>query len=861
MAIPSGARLGPYEVIGPLGAGGMGEVYRARDERLGREVAIKVLPAEVSADPDRIRRFEKEAQAASSLNHPNIVTIYEVERTDSTSFIVMELVEGKTLRDALVPGPLAIRKLLGIAAQIADGLAKAHNAGIVHRDLKPENVMLTKDGLVKILDFGLAKLAHPEVERGQTEEAPTVSQGTTPGIVMGTVGYMSPEQASGHPVDYRSDQFSFGSVLYEMATGKRAFEGRTKPEILAAIIRDEPQSIGAVNPKVPAPLRWIVERCLAKEPKDRYASSEDLARDLASVRDHLSEISGSGEAFPVGPPRARALGLAVAVLAILAAIAAALFAGKSLSKARAPSFQRLTFSRGHVSGARFSSDGQTIVYSAAWEGKPLEVFQARRESTDSRSLGLPGAHLWSVSSGAEIAFGLGWRVEISPNLGSGTLARVSLGGGEPRQMLERVSGADWSPDGKNLAVVRRGTGGKPALEFPIGRALYESDDGFRGVRVSPKGDLIAFIKNTEDKGMVVAVIDLAGRKRILSSGWYRAQGMAWSPKGDEVWFTAAKEGLVQALWAVSLSGRERLVTRVPGRLTLQDISRDGKVLLTHEVVRREVVGLAPGESQERDLTWKGYSVPLGLSRDGRTLLFFENNESGKPSTLYVRGTDGSPPIGFGEGEEGSSLSSDGRWVLAQRSASGASHFELLPTGAGESRPFRVDGLAIEGADWFPDGSHLLVAGHVPGHEFRDYVVDLTGKNARPLTPEGVAGSRISPDGKWLINGKGSPDGPRTRWIYPVAGGEPRRVPGETPGYPLQWDADGRSVYLGRRDGLDKLDLATGRSEPWREFRPADPTGVIGVLPWLVTPDGKSYVYSYNRVLSDLYLVDGLTGER
>jgi protein kinase-like protein len=217
-------RLGPYEFIGRIGAGGMGEVYRARDTRLGREVAIKLLPPEVSADADRLRRFEKEAQAASSLNHPNIVTIYEVERIDSTSFIVMELVDGKTLRDIVADGPLTVRKLLGIAVQIADGLARAHSAGIVHRDLKPENVMVTKEGLVKILDFGLAKLAHPGLEGGQEAEAPTVSAGTKPGIVMGTVGYMSPEQASGHPVDFRSDQFSFGALLYEMATAKYLLE-------------------------------------------------------------------------------------------------------------------------------------------------------------------------------------------------------------------------------------------------------------------------------------------------------------------------------------------------------------------------------------------------------------------------------------------------------------------------------------------------------------------------------------------------------------------------------------------------------------------------------------------------------------
>jgi serine/threonine protein kinase len=222
-------------------------------------VAIKVLPPDLSADADRLRRFEKEARAASSLNHPNIVTIYEVERIDSTSFIVMELVDGKTLRDLLAAGALPVRKLLATAVQVADGLARAHAAGIVHRDLKPENVMVTKDGLVKILDFGLAKLEHPELEGGQMTQTPTVSEATRPGVVMGAVGYMSPEQASGHPVDFRSDQFSFGSLVYEMATGMSPFRRATAAQILAAIIQDEPEPVATVNPKVPTPLRWIVE--------------------------------------------------------------------------------------------------------------------------------------------------------------------------------------------------------------------------------------------------------------------------------------------------------------------------------------------------------------------------------------------------------------------------------------------------------------------------------------------------------------------------------------------------------------------------------------------------------------------------
>jgi eukaryotic-like serine/threonine-protein kinase len=300
MTISAGSRLGPYEILAPLGAGGMGEVYRARDTRLSREVAIKVLPSELAADQERLKRFEKEARSASSLNHPSIVTIYEIGQADSVSYIAMELVDGKTLREVLFAGALPVRRVLSIGAQVADGLAKAHACGIVHRDLKPENVMISADGFAKILDFGLAKLMQHEPESPAHTKAETVSVGTEPGVVMGTVGYMSPEQAVGQMLDFRSDQFSFGSVLYEMATGKRAFTGKTKPETLAAIIRGEPEPIGTLNPKVPPPLRWIIERCLAKEPKDRYTSTEDLARDLASVRDHLSEAAAQAALAPAG---------------------------------------------------------------------------------------------------------------------------------------------------------------------------------------------------------------------------------------------------------------------------------------------------------------------------------------------------------------------------------------------------------------------------------------------------------------------------------------------------------------------------------------------------------------------------------
>src|SRR5262245_6476091 len=322
MPLAPATRLGSYEILSPLGAGGMGEVYRARDTRLGREVAIKVLPPAVSADRDRLERFEREARSASALNHPNIVTIYEIGGADSIAYISMELVQGTTLRDLIAQGPLPLKRLLAVSVQIAEGLARAHEAGIVHRDLKPENLMVARENLVKILDFGLAKLV--AVSGPELSQLPTVAASTEPGVVLGTVGYMSPEQAAGRPADFPSDQFALGSILYEMATGKRAFARGSAAETMAAIIREEPEPLAQRAPQIPAALRWVIERCLAKDLHDRYASTRDLARDLAQLRDNASELSQGASAVQ-GRRRTGWLWLAWAAISILLAVSALLF--------------------------------------------------------------------------------------------------------------------------------------------------------------------------------------------------------------------------------------------------------------------------------------------------------------------------------------------------------------------------------------------------------------------------------------------------------------------------------------------------------------------------------------------------------
>jgi hypothetical protein len=515
------------------------------------------------------------------LNHPNILTVHDIAEADGALYISMELVEGRTLRELLASGePVPVKKLLDIAVQTADGLAKAHAAGIVHRDLKPENLMISRDGFVKILDFGLAKLT--ETQAPDASALPTaVAAPTEPGTVMGTAGYMSPEQASGQALDFRSDQFSFGSILYEMATGKRAFQRKTGAETLAAIIREEPEPIGQLAPRSPAPVRWIIERCLAKDPEERYVSTRDLARDLRSIRDHLSESSVSGATGVVASAQRRSRAIPLTLVGFGLLIAGYLARGefdRHRAGAEPPSFRQLTFRRGPVWFARFGSDGKALLYSAAWDGKPTEVFVGSAESPASRSLGLPGADLMAVSSSGQIAVLLGSHASRTYTH-AGTLARMSATGGEaPRQVLEDVEFADWSPDGKELAVAHV-VGGRTRLEYPIGKTLYETAGWIGEPRVSRRGDRIAFVDhpNPGDDGGSVAIVDREGKKTTLTALFASAQGLSWSPDGSEIWFTGAEVGGNRALYGVSLSGKRRLLARVTGAMTIHDTSTEAEL--------------------------------------------------------------------------------------------------------------------------------------------------------------------------------------------------------------------------------------------------------------------------------------------
>ncbi len=845
-----GSSLAQYRILASLGAGGMGEVYRATDTKLGRDVAIKVLPAASASDPDRRQRFEQEARSASALNHPNILTVYDIGQTDGTIYIAMELVDGKTLRELMASGEaVPTKRLLDIATQTAEGLAKAHTAGIVHRDLKPENLMVSRDGYVKILDFGLAKLTEP-VPQDASVLPTAIASATEPGTVMGTAGYMSPEQASGHPVDFRSDQFTLGAILYEMATGVRAFQRKTGAESLVAIIREEPEPLGQLAPQAPAPVRWIVERLLAKDPEERYASTKDLARDLKSVRDHLSETSVSGGLRAAEPARPRRRGWALPAAAALAAGIAAgfLLAGLVNTRPSAPiHLSPLTFARGSIFSARFAPDSQTIVYSAAWEGLPLDVFTTRAGSSESRSLGLSGASVFAISSAGEMAVSLDRHFQFGFEA-VGTLARVPLDGGAPREVLENVETADWSPDGKNLAVGRQ-IGNRIRIDYPIGTVLYDAPGWVSFVRVSPDGRLVAFIDHPQrgDNVGTVKVIDAHGTARL--EGPTAISGLAWSPRGDEVW-SSGRDGIL----ATSLSGKTRPVWNAPGG-SLRDIAKDGRVLCAINSSRREIVGFAAGDKTERNLTWLNWSFPKGIASDGRTVLFEEQNV--QPIGIYLRKLDGSPAVRIGDGGAWG-FSPDGRTALANREDN--SQFVLLPTGAGEARPLPRSGLNVQSATWFPDGRRILISGNEPGRGSRLFVQDIPDGKPRAITPEGVSFlfHVVSPDGK-SVAATGTD---RRVAIYPIEPGEPAAVPGLDPAdIPLRWTADGSALFVYRPSApplkVEKVDVKTGRRTLWKELRPSDASGVQQVGPIEIAPDESSYVYSYRRGLDELFLATGM----
>jgi Tol biopolymer transport system component len=827
MPVAVGSRIGRYEITGLLGQGAMGEVYRAFDERLGRDVAVKVLPASFSADAERLRRFDQEARAAGALNHPNVLAIFDIGAHEEAPYIVSVLLEGGTLRARLGNGPPPLRKVVEFGIQIARGLAAAHAKGIVHRDLKPENLFVTADGRVKILDFGLAKLVRRNGGSATGNDSLAATM-TEVGQVLGTVGYMSPEQVRGEATDQRADIFALGCVLYELATGTPPFHRGSPVETMAAIVRDDLPRFPAEFEREGAGFAALVRRCVEKVAGERFESARDLAFSLEALG-FVSSAPAPG--------------------------AASATADRDVVK-----YQRITFRRGCIWSARFTADAHSVVYSASWEGKPLETFWAHIGNPEARTLGFRDTDLLGVSSSNEMAMLL--RTEFVTSFDRrGTLARVPPMGGAARELLHDVHAADWSPDGSQLAIVRSKEG-MIRLEYPVGNVLHKTVGWVSGVRISPDGQLIAFMDHpsrNSDSG-AVAVVDRKGERRALTDVWGTMRGLAWSSDGKEVWFTADPGGAARGLYAVTLDGHQRHVLQVASNLTLHDVARDGRVLLGHGPERAGINGLPPGETHERDFSWLDWSLLQDLSFDARQILLDETAEGGGvDGSIYLRPTDGSPAIRLGNGSA-RSISPDGEWVIGSKLGDATGAMFLLPTGVGEPRAIPSTGLFCHTPRWLADGRTLVVSASEAGRGIRLYRLDSVTGEHQAFTPEGIdfMEFQVLPDGQ-SVSAINSDQEHRT---YSMDGADSQPIPHLARNDRIvRWLSDAHAVLVYRTNELPariyRVDLDSGERTVWRDLTPPDPTGIYRVGRLRMSGDLSAYAYTYYMQLVDLHVVEGL----
>ena len=837
----------------------MGEVYRARDTRLDRTVAIKVLPESFAQDPERLQRFEYEARVLSALNHPNLLSIFDVGKQNGLHYLVSELLEGHTLRERL-GSRLSQRRSINYALQMASGLAAAHDQAIVHRDLKPENIFITRDERVKILDFGLAKRTRASAA-GAAETTLTGPTPTLAGMVLGTVGYMSPEQVRAQAVDHRSDIFSFGAILYEMVSGQRAFKGESSVETMNAIVKEEPPELADSDSQINSGLERIIRRCLEKAPERRFQSASDLAFALES-------LSGSSSGVRLPPAQAgrrfRFSAAAIAAASTIVAVLVGVLLGWHLRSKPQPeeTFNRLSFRPGTIFSARFAPDSKTIIYSGAFDGQPLDLYTVRSDYPESQPIGIKGAILLAVSRQGEMAVLLK-ASSVGHFTWEGTLAIAPLGNTAARELAEHVTSADWSSDGTKLAIIRH-LGNAYRLEYPLGKVLYESDNWIDDARVSPDGTRVAFLLHppgTDDRGDV-AVVDSSGSVRTLSAGWAGEEGLAWTPSGKELWFSANRqgEGGSYSVRAVTLDGKGRWVGSQPGSLRIHDISSNGEALVSSDETSLKV-DLIPKGSPPRDVAWLNFSWAPVLSRDGALLAltdqseYLENNDS-----VYIRRTDNSPAVRLGEGYA-DDISPDNKWVIAEDLKGGIA---LLPVGAGQSKAFHWNGIHVSRAVFLPDSQKILLAARVASKS-RLYVTDKLGSTPTPLSDEFALTSfgflPVSPDGKSFAYQR---DG---EWvIQSLETGIAKPIPAVGPGeYVVRWSTDPKTVFVVREGENDldlyRMDLDSGKRELWQTLRPAFQVGLVsmqnGYFGCDVDASGKTAAISYDTDLDVLYSAEGM----
>ncbi|MGD8439870.1 MAG: protein kinase [Holophagae bacterium] len=849
-----GKTLAHFEVTAHLGAGGMGEVWRATDTTLDRDVALKLLPAELVADVERLRRFQREAKIVAGLNHPNIATIYGFETEGETSILVMELVEGLTLAERLRRGPLTIDDAIAVARQVAEALEHAHEKGIIHRDLKPANIMIDDQLNVKVLDFGLAKALDPSASRPPTSlesiaDSPTVSVETTrAGSIFGTAAYMAPEQARGKPVDTRADIWAFGCVVYEMLTGSQAFAGETVSDTLAAILRETPDW-DRIPAGTPARIRLLLERCMAKDPRQRIHHVADARLDLDS-----SEVERPEAPMTTRTPNPWRW---IAIAGALATAALSWSLLRPEPPRSAAQFTRLTYERGTITGAAFAPDEHTVIYSACWGDEPSRVYLRRLDSLTALDVDLGDGRVHDASADGRVA------LIRSPPLSSfavsselGTLAVADITGGGVREIIGNALACSFGPDG--VLAVSRMLENSGTIEYPPGRVLAEVAGQSYDVAVSPDGSRVAYVDGPvrRDTGGRIAVVGTDGGVRHLTDEWGDINGLAWTPDGRGVVFSGAENGR----WLIRLVTLDGLVEQrigVPTELRIWDMASDGRLLVATGESRVETwVDDAAGS---RELTLRAGTFPFDLSRNGRQIVTVVMG--GREELEVFSGpSDGSPLAHIGEGYP-FAISPDRRWVVGRETGS-TTRLTLWPTGPGESRhvPLEFEASLVR---WHPDGASLVAVGSVNGEAQQLWRIDLDTETAEPVsaypvTVDLAARFYLSPDGTTaaIRGGNGRVE------LLPLDGGEPWPVPGMLDGDALAgWGLDGwlfiaeRSAESRGHVRLIRLDPDSGTRETFREIQAHDPSGVEVVGAVQVASDGSTVAYAIFRDLASVYVVE------
>ncbi|MEJ7599491.1 MAG: protein kinase [Kofleriaceae bacterium] len=808
----AGTALGPYRLDAQIGAGGMGAVYRAWDHRLDRTIAIKVLHREATAT-----RLNSEARAAAAVDHPAIVGIHDVGVVDGTAYVAMELVDGESLRSVIERGALPPKRTRELALELLDGLAAAHARGVIHRDLKPENLIVARDGRLRILDFGLAKLLDG-----------TPLDATEPGTVQGTAGYLAPEQARGEPADARADLFATGAILYELATGRRAFPGATHADRLSATLRDSPplDELGELAP--------VVARCLHKEPRERFQSAADLAWVLRGA---------SAAAIPVAPSRRALLVGGAAALAGIAGLGGFLLGRRGAAvQPRRPVFRQLTFRTGRVYTARFTRDGSRLAFGAAWDGEPLRAYVFDLAARSATPLEVAGDVL-SISTRGQLASAQQLRFTDHQSA-TGTLAIAALAGGMPRVIAPDVQDADFAPDG-SLAIVRRGATGF-RIELPLGTVLVESAGWLTHARVSPSGTHVAFLEHphTNDDAGDLKLVEISTRRvRVLATGWASIAGLAWDPDGRSVWFTAAHDHGQNEVHTVALDGTQRTIAQTTGRLRLHDLAPDRRAAVTVDTWRLRAMIGERGHS-ERDASLSEASFVTDVAADGSMILAAELGSAETSSGAYLVPFAGGRALRLGDGFP-LAIAPSGHRVAVSLLEAGAPRLVIYSTDGGERPTVAAPGL-ISAARWIDDAT--LVA-RSKGQLWR------LALDRPPVALTAAAGAgelAIDPARQRcaFVDAAG-----RVR-VIELATGAATTLPGMFTGHAIcGWLASGRIVLRTATTPiqLTQLDPATGGREPLFSIEPPA-VGLKAVDAFVIHPDGARYAYSYGQELSQLHVM-------